>query len=176
MEWMRPVLVAAATVAVVALVGLASRWMRRRPTPAVGGGVRLPIVIALLGWLIVVAGALMALVAFGLDEADDPVPMRIASVAMVLGGLGIVVLHRNWRLAVLDDRVYQRTALGRVRCVVYDDIVASSLRSHRGVPLLEVRGSDGDRVAVNPASFDVRPVLQAIAARGYRGHVGERWS
>lgn len=175
MEWLRPVLVMVLTVAVLALIALAGRWMRRRPTPAVDGGVRLPVVLAVLGWLIAGAGAIMALVAFGLDDADDPLPMRIASVAMVLGGAGIVVLHRNWRLAVLDDRIYQRTGLGRVRCVVYDDIVASSLRSHRGVPALEVRGGDGDRVVVNPASFDVRPLLQAIAARGYVGHTGDRW-
>lgn len=175
MDWMRLVLVAALVIVVAVVVALVSRWMRRRPTPAVDGGVRLPVVFAVLGWLIAVVGALMALVAFGLDDADDPLAMRIASVAMVLGGAGIVVLHRNWRLAVLDDRIYQRTGLGRVRCVAYDDIVASSLRSHRGAPILEVRGSDGDRVVVNPASFDVRPLLHAIAARGYAGHTGDRW-
>lgn len=175
MELLRPVLVVAAVAVVLACVALASRWMRRRPTSAAGGGVRLPVVFAVLGWLIVGAGALMAVVAFGSGDGDDPLPMRIAAVAMVVGGAGIVVLHRNWRLAVLDDRVYQRTAFGRVRCVVYDDIVASSLVSSRGSPVLEVRGSDGDRVTVNPSSFDVRPLLQAIAARGYRGHTGDRW-
>ena len=175
MDATRIALAAALTLLVAVVIALVIRWMRRRPTAAIDGGVRLPVVFAVLAWVIVAAGAMMALVAFTLDDADDPLPMRIASVAMVVGGVGLVLMHRNWRLAVLDDRVFQRTALGRVRCVVYDDIASSSLTRAYGAPLLQVRSRDGSRIAVNPAAFDVRPLLQAIAAGEYHAHTGERW-
>lgn len=60
--------------------------------------------------------------------------------------------------------------------VFTSSLAVSSMRRYRCGPSHRVRGDDDDRISVNPISFDVGPLMEAIAAQGSRGHTGERWS
>jgi len=131
------------------------------------GRLRMPIFIPIVGWLLLVVGFLMVLVAFSADgDADgeaDLLPMRIAAVAIFAGGLFFLLMYRNWYLEPDADEVRFRTISGRERVIAYADIVDYRTYEYQGQPRLEVRSASGVKLAINPRMYAVEPLFDAIA-------------
>ena len=135
------------------------------------GRVRMPIFIPIVGWLLLVVGFLMILVAFSATDDVDLLPMRIAAVAIFAGGLLFLLIYRNWYLEPDTDEVRFRTITGRERVIAYADIVDYRTYEASGQPRLEVRSASGAKLSINPQIYDVDPLWAAIAFRKRTG----RW-
>lgn len=159
---------------VVLFVAAATWWVSRHPNRSKKHPeqVRLPKIIPVVGWLVMLAGLVIGLAALTSDAAHDAVPMRIASVALVIGGVLFLLMYRNWYVAAGPDAVHFRTGLGREHTIAYRDI-----RDYRyttapnGRPMLIVRSTSGAKLSVIPTQYDVSPLLAAIAFQETNG----RW-
>lgn len=160
-------------IVVVGLVPAVVWWMRRHPNRSKQhpGRQRMPKLVAVVGWMLLVVGVLMSLVAFTSSDADDPTAFRIASVAILFGGVLFLMMYRNWYVAPERDAVHYRTLLGREDRIVYSDIVDYRMTEANGQPNLRIRASSGARLALNPAMYDMSPLLAAIRFKEARG----RW-
>ena len=146
--------------AVLAVTGL-SIYARKHPNRANGvpGGVRLPRFVAFVGWLFVVVGGLMCVVAFG-DDVE--VGMQVAAVAIVAGGLLFLVGYRNWYIVIGEDELTYRTFSGVTRTVRYHEVASYKVSHQHGQPVLTLRTVDGSRFSLNPRTFDVTELLAGI--------------
>lgn len=175
---MTPFLLKAALVLLaLALVGVMVMRARKHPNRAKDypDRVRMPKLILLVGALLLAVGVLIGLAAFTAD--DDPespaslLPMRIAAVGILIAGALFTLLYRNWYVAPGADAVHFRTILGREKTIVYSDIIDYRMLTRGGQPNLRIRSSDGTTLSLNPALFDMSPLLAAIAFRERTG----RW-
>lgn len=148
-------------------------WARRHPNRAKDfpERVRMPKVIAVVGWLFVAVGLLMGLVAFTSDDAENPLGFQIASLAIFIGGVLFLMLYRNWYVAAGVDDVAFRTFLGTEHVVPYSDLASYRVVERKGQPILTVTSIDGARLSLNIQTFDIAPLLLAIRYREANG----RW-
>lgn len=160
-------------IVVVALVPAVVWWMRRHPNRSKQhpDRQRMPKLVAVVGWMLLVVGVLMSLVAFTSSDADDPTAFRIASVAILFGGVLFLMMYRNWYVAPERDAVHYRTLMSREDRIVYSDIVDYRMAEANGQPKLRIRASSGAELALNPAMYDMSPLLAAIRFKEARG----RW-
>lgn len=152
---------------------VAGAWfsMRPRRIKNASGRMRLPKFVPLIGWFLVVVGALMSLVAFGDPPEDDALAMQIASIAIALGGLAFLFWYRNFYVAAGPDEVAFRTFFRTEKTIRYADIVSYSMRSQNGMPMLDIKDAHGTRLSLNPNMYALGPLLAAI---DFREHMG-RW-
>ncbi|WP_292720221.1 hypothetical protein [Microbacterium sp. 13-71-7] len=157
--------------AVLILVAAAvSRMRGRRSVGPVRQ--RMPIFVPLVGALFVAVGVLMGLASFTEDNADGMLwPLRIASVAIALAGVGFLVMYRNFYVEPRVDEIAFRTVWGREAVIAYADITDFSVQASGGQFRLTVRGSSGPRLRLNPRLFDISPLLRANEFRQHNG----RW-
>lgn len=130
----------------------------------------MPVIFPVVGWLLVVIGVLLVLVSFSAQVEPEIVPMRIASVAILGGGILFLLMYRNWYVEPDVDEVRFRTAFGREHVIAYRDIVDYRSRARNGRPRLEVRSASGVKLAITQL-YTVDPLLAAIAFRERTG----RW-
>ena len=133
--------------------------------------VRMPIFIAVVGWLLLGVGLLMVLVAFSTSDDPDVLPMRIAAVAIFAGGMLFLLMYRNWYVEPDVDEVRFRTISGREQVIAYADIADYRTYEQNGQPRLEVRSASGVKLALNPRMY---PLPQLFAAIDFRKRTG-RW-
>lgn len=159
--------------AVLILVAAAVSRMRGVRNRAVGPvRQRTPKLVPVVGALFVAVGGLMGLAAFTERNADGMLwPMRIASVALALGGAVFLVMYRNFYVEARVDEIGFRTIWGREAVIAYADIADYSVRTSGGQLQLTVRGSSGPRLRVNPRIYDLSPLLRANEFRQHNG----RW-
>ncbi|WP_146116793.1 hypothetical protein [Microbacterium sp. MYb64] len=157
--------------AVLILVAAAvSRMRGRRSVGPVRQ--RMPVFVPLVGALFVALGGLMALASFTENNVDGMLwPLRIASVAIVLAGVGFLLIYRNFYVEPRVDEIAFRTIWGREAVIAYADITDFSVQASGGQFRLTVRGSSGPRLRLNPRLFDVSPLLRANEFRQHNG----RW-
>jgi hypothetical protein len=168
------ILGSALEVFVALFVAAATWWAARHPNRSKKHPerVRLPKFVPLLGWLVVGAGLLIGLVAVTSDTAPDLLGMRIASAAMIVGGVMFLLLYRNWYVAAGPDAVHFRTSTGREHTIVYAEIRDYRYsEAQNGRPMLIVRSTSGPKLSVIPSQYDVSPLLAAIAFHEANG----RW-
>ncbi|WP_309064884.1 hypothetical protein [Microbacterium sp.] len=132
---------------------------------------RMPKLVAIVGWALLAVGFLLGLIAFTSRYTEDLAAMRIASGAMAAGGILFLVMYRNWYVAPEADAVRFRTVFGVEKSIAYSDIAEYRTTTSHGQPRLVVRSTGGDTLALNPALFDVAPLQAAIAFKERTG----RW-
>lgn len=138
---------------------------------------RMPIFVPLVGWVLLAVGFLLALVSFTSRYNADLLPMRIASLAIVAGGVFFLVMYRNWYVDARADELHFRTIFGRERVIKYVDIVDYQMQEINGQPRLRVRASTGVKLSLNPQIYPVEPLFDAIRFRDRTGRwpmAGER--
>ncbi|MFE6736026.1 hypothetical protein [Microbacterium sp. NPDC057650] len=159
---------------VVALaIGMIVRLFRK-PTRPVDTGPkkqRMPLIVPLIGWLLLIAGVGMGLAGFSARAGTDPVPMRIGSVVALVLGLIVLLLHRNRYVQPDAEQVRFRTFLGRQHEIAYRDVTAYAVAEAGWRSRLQLRTADGTRLRVNPMVFDMSPALAAISVKERTG----RW-
>lgn len=160
-------------IVMVVVVPASVWWFRRHPNVSqrYPSRQRMPRFVAVFGWVQLVVGLLMTLVSFGSSDVDDPLAFRIASIAILFGGVLFLAMYANWVIAVERDVVHYRSVLGREDRIVYSDIVDYRMREVNGQPNLRVTAFNGTKFAVNPVAYDVTPLLNAITYKEERG----RW-
>ncbi|MDR2997215.1 MAG: hypothetical protein LBU78_03750, partial [Microbacterium sp.] len=159
---------------VVALaIGMIVRLFRKPTTPVETGPKkqRMPLIVPLIGWLLLIAGVGMGLAGFSAREGTDPVPMRIGSVVALILGLIVLLLHRNRYVQSGTDGVRFRTLLGRQGEIAYRDVTNYTVAEAGWRSRLQLRTGDGTRLRVNPMVFDMSPALAAIRFKERTG----RW-
>ena len=130
----------------------------------------MPKVVPIVGWLFLGVGLLMGLVAFTSAHARDPLAFRIASVAIVAGGLAFVFMYRNFYVAPRDFEVAFRSVFGREHLLPYSDIASYSFQTLKGQPYLTVKSVDGVKLSLNIRAYDMTPLLRAIDFHQVTGH------
>lgn len=160
--------------AVLVLVAAAVSRMRRHPNRSaeVPARQRMPKLVLFVGILFIAGGVLMALASFTAGNPDGVLwPMRIASLAIALGGAGFLLMYRNFYVEPRGDEVAFRTAWGREGLIAYADIVTFAVRASGGQLRLTVRAASGPRLRLNPNLYDLSPLLRANEFRQHNG----RW-
>lgn len=157
--------------AVLVLIAAAVSRMRGRRSVGLVRQ-RMPKLVLFAGILLFAIGFLMALASFTADNTDGMLwPMRIASIAIALGGAGLLMMYRNFYVEPRVDEVAFRTVFGREAVIVYADIVDFSVRASGGQLQLTVRAASGPRLRLNPNLYDLSPLLRANEFRQHNG----RW-
>ncbi|MEC5193063.1 MULTISPECIES: hypothetical protein [unclassified Arthrobacter] len=139
-------------------------WMRKHPNRSkkYPEQLRMPKIVPIVGWLFLGVGLLMGLVAFSLDDARDPVGFRIASAAIVLGGLVFLIMYHNWYVAPRADEVAFRGLLGKEHVLPYHDIAEYRRLEMNRQPLLTIKSIHGVKLSLNTRIYDMTPLLRAI--------------
>jgi len=147
-------------------------WARKHPNRSkeYPEQVRMPKVVAIVGWLFLVVGLLMGLVAFTSDHARDPLAFRIASLAIIAGGLVFVFMYRNFYVAPRHFEVAFRSVFGKEHLLRYSDIASYSYQTLKGQPYLTVKSVDGVKLSLNIRAYDMTPLLRAIDFHQVTGH------
>ncbi|UXM92173.1 hypothetical protein [Paenarthrobacter sp. JL.01a] len=147
-------------------------WARKHPNRSkeYPERVRMPKVVPGVGWLFIAVGLLMGLVAFTSDHARDPLPFRIASVAIVVAGVVFVLTYRNFYVAPRDFEVAFRSVFGKEHLLCYSDIARYSFQTLKGQPYLTVKWVNGVRLSLNIRAYDMTPLLRAIDFHQVTGH------
>lgn len=146
-------------------------WARKHPNRSKDypERVRMPKVLPIFGWICVSVGLLMGLVAFTSDRA--PLGARIASVAILLGGMAFVAMYRNFYVAPHAYEVAFRSVLGKEHVLVYSDIAHYSIGMLKGQQFLTVNSVQGVKLSLNVSAYEMTPLLRAIDFREVTG----RW-
>ena len=144
------------------LIAAIAWWARKHPNRSkeYPEQVRMPKVVPFVGWLCLSVGLLMGLFAFA--SARAPLGARIASVAIVLGGVAFVAMYRNFYVAPRAYEVAFRSVLGKEHVLPYSDIAHYRVQVMKGQPYLTVKSIHGVRLSLNIRAYDMTPLLQAI--------------
>lgn len=137
---------------------------------------RMPVFVPLVGWVLLVVGFLMALIAFTSRYADL-LPVRISSLVIVAGGVFFLVMYQNWYVESRLDELHFRTVFGRERVIKYADIVDYRMLELNGRPRVQVGSSSGVKLSFNPHIYPLEALFDAIRFRERAGRwprVGER--
>jgi hypothetical protein len=146
-------------------------WARKHPNRSkeYPEQVRMPKVLLIFGWLCVSVGLLMGLFAF--TTARAPLGSRIASVAILLGGMAFVAMYRNFYVAPRAYEVAFRSVLGKEHLIAYSDIAHYNVGTLKGQQFLTVKSIHGAKLSLNMSAYDMTPLLRAIDFREVTG----RW-
>lgn len=155
------VLLAVALVVVAVLVR--SLFVRPDRAKAADTRIRLPRYVAYTAAALLALGLLTGMLGFGSGDMRDPVPFRIASVALVVVGLLVLLVYRNWYLAPGADAVAFRTIFGAERVIRYRDIVSHRVSGSGRRRMLVVKATDGTRLRVNTSASDVSALVAALS-------------
>ncbi|GAA3933605.1 hypothetical protein [Microbacterium soli] len=147
----------------IALLGvLIARFFRRvTPVRAATRRQRMPLLVVLIGAVLIVAGLILGLAVFTARYTPQLLPARIASVAVFVVGVVLLIAFRNWYLEVGTDAVRFRTVLGREKRIVYRDIASVRTVQVGGRPKVIVRGRDGVTLRVDRGRYQLAPLLAA---------------
>lgn len=150
------------TTLVAVLIAALSWWARKHPNRSreYPEQVRMPKVLQIFGWICVCLGLLLGLFAF--TSARAPLAARIASVAIVVGGMAFLAMYRNFYVAPRAYEVAYRTVLGKEHVLIYSNIAQYRVRMMRGQPFLTVKSKDGVSFTLNIKAYDMTPLMQAI--------------
>lgn len=146
------------------LVLVRSFFVRPNRARAADPRIRLPRFVAYAAAALLACGLLAGMLGFGSGDMRDPVPFRIASVALVIAGLLVLLAYRNRFILPGAEAIRFRTIFGAERSIRYSDIVSHRTIERRGRRMLTVRSSDGTTMRVNPAAAGMAPLLAAVAA------------
>jgi hypothetical protein len=137
-------------------------WARKNPNRSkeYPERVRMPKVLPIFGWICVCVGLLMGLFAFTSSRA--PLAARIASVAIFLGGLALVVMYRNFYVAPRTYEVAFRSVFGTEHVLSYNDIATYNVAILKGQQFLTVKSIHGVKLSLNASAYDMTPLLRAI--------------
>lgn len=133
---------------------------------------RMPRLVPIVGGLFVAVGFFLGLAAFSEQDAQGMLlPMRIASVLILLGGVAFILMYRNFYVTPRADEVAFRTVFGRENVIAYGDIVDYTVKASGLQLVLTVRGAAGPRLRLNMNLYDMSPFLRAVEFRQRTG----RW-
>lgn len=157
-DFLEFVLLTAVTLSVTALAW----WARKHPNQAKEHPerVRMPKVIAFLGWVFTGVGLLLCVASW--TSSGGALGARLTCVGFVLVGLAFLAGYRNFYVAPRQYEVAFRTVFGREHVVPYRDIAKYHVTVGRGQRILTIRSVHGPRLSVNIRTFDVSPLLRAI--------------
>lgn len=161
------VLFAAALVFVVVLVRSFFGRSKRAKDP--GPRVRLPRSVAITAAVLLALAVVASLLGFGSGDMRDPVPFRIASAVLLVGGLLVLLAYRNRYVLPGADAVVFRTILGAERSIRYRDIVSHRTIDRRGRRILVVRSSAGTTLRVDTSAPGMSRLVAAAAAEPVTG-------
>lgn len=165
------VLTAGIAVVLVAIAGLFGAWYRRHPNRSRANPrrVRMPRFMAWVGVGLVLLGLVFGATT-AVADPEDVVPLRVFTVAAIIGGLLFIVLYVRWFVEMREDHMVVRGIVGSERVIWFRDIVNYRFSGTPSAPTVTIRSLDGTRFSANYRTFDLSPLLQAIE---YHRVVGE---
>lgn len=135
------------------------------------GRLRLMKILPITGWVFVVLGLPLVLLADA-SRSEDRVGMAVTAFAILGAGVVFLVMYRNWYVAFEDEQVSFRSLFGVTRSFRYSDIADYAVtRSEQG-PVLTVRTTRGVRLRLNIRRYDASPLLAQLRFH----HATGRWA
>ena len=131
------------------------------------GRQRMPRTVAIVGAVFAVIGSMMVLASFT-TGGPELIPLRIASVVVLVTGILFLIAYRNRYIAPGRDAVQFRTLWGREKSIRYDDITSYQGTVGGARPHLTVRAGR-ERLRVNPSFYDLSVLYAAIEERERAG-------
>lgn len=143
-------------------------WTSKRPSRSRmrGGRLRMPVFVPLGGGLLVAISFILGMLAFTSRYTRDLLPLRVASVVVMVAGAAMLLSYRNRWVEVERDRVRFRTAWGRERVIAYDDVVEHRFVRRGGHEVLKVRSRQGVRLRLDLHLYPAPSLVAAVSAGG----------
>ena len=153
-------------IGIVVFVIAAGWWVVKHPNRSRThpSRVRLPKLIPIVGWALIVAGLLAE--AFTFAVSNPELGMHITAIAMIVGGGVLVLMYRSFYVAAEAEVVHFRTLLGREKAIVYDQISEVSRYQMNGKSYVKVVANDGTTLNLDEQMYDLSPMLQHLQLRG----------
>ncbi|MCQ1952072.1 hypothetical protein [Arthrobacter sp. zg-Y238] len=151
-------------IAVVCLAGIIAInwWVQKYPNRSkeYPERIRMTKLIMIVGWLSIGIGVLVGLVGFTTDT--DPLPPRIAGAGMLLIGLILLGMYRNFYIVPGESEIAFRTMLGREHVLPYSDIASYQMSQVNRRTYVTVKSIHGVKLGLDIAIYNVSPLLRAI--------------
>lgn len=150
------------TLAAVTIVIAISRIAQNRPNRSRNhpNKVRVPKIMAVLGWLALLAGFLFTTVSFtGPASTSMPLGAKITALGLVLLGAVFLLVYFRWYLIVEYDFIERRGMILPPRRINYADITALTFNSANGMQHMTVTGAVGRSLSLNISVFKVDKLL-----------------
>lgn len=143
-------------------------WMARRypnPSKRYPGAIRMPRFVVVFGWVIAIAGVMMALAAFTTgdsDGEDQTLAMRIASICTTLLGLLLLVLYRNFWVRMTTTAIDYRGAFTRKRKHIPLNTVTRVGAARQNGALMAIFISPEETFTLNTSVYDATAALDEL--------------
>ncbi|SEE68905.1 hypothetical protein SAMN04489740_2192 [Arthrobacter alpinus] len=169
---LRYVLIFGVVAVILFLVSLLAVWFKKHPNRSKGNKrrIRMPKVIPILAWPVLVVGLIGLLASFG-AQPEDAVAMPIAFGAVTLAGGFLLFIYRNWYVDAGDDDVEFRTIFGKEHRLAYSEIKSYTFRDQGFQRFLNIRGPKGEKLDFSISQYNLPPLMTAI---GFHSQYG-RW-
>lgn len=147
-------------------VTLVGWWVVKHPNRSKKhpGRTRLPKIIPIVGWMLIVVGAFFGLITLAIP--DPEIGMYVSAIAMFVGGILFTLMYRNFYVAPETDAVHFRTILGKEQVIEYRDIINVQAYEMRGQPYVRVTGSNGAKLELNPQMYDLQLMFNFLENQG----------
>lgn len=169
---LRYVLIIGIVVVFSFLASLLAVWFKKHPNRSKGNKrrVRMPKIIPILGWPVLVVGLIGLLASFA-APAEDAVAMPVAFTVVTLAGGYLLFIYRNWYVDAGDDEMEFRTTLGKEHKLAYHEIASYTFRDQGFHKFLNVRGPKGEKLDFSISQYNLPPLMAAIEFHSKHG----RW-
>lgn len=157
----------------IAVLGFATLmfWVARRfpnPSKRYPGALRMPRFVQIFGWLILLAGVMMGLVAFSSltsQGAEDVFAMRIASVCTAILGALLLMLYRNFWVVLTPREIHYRSAFTRQQKHIPVEMITRVDAVRQNGAVMATFVSTEKKFTLNIAAYDASPVIDELIRR-----------
>lgn len=162
-------------VAVGVFVAWFARFAAKRPNRAKKdrNRIRAPKLLAFVGWLFVVVGAVFTLAAFTTPSTSTGAPMplgaKITAVALVVVGAIFLYGYFRWYTVIGAEQIEFRRMFTGPRTIKYADIVDHKLWQQNAQWFLKVKAIDGTSASLNVTMFKADALLEWLEFKGAVG-------
>lgn len=168
---MHYVLVFSLVAAVVLLVvGVAKLWRRYPHRDKKTGALRLPRTVAVLGYIMVAAGALFlagsVTLFFNPSSTSASGAVGLVILSLMVEGIGglLLLMYRNFVLLIDREGIAWRTVFGRAKELRYEDVTEARIIPEIGMSFLRLVAPRAT-LKVNMTMFDLQPAVTALSGR-----------
>lgn len=158
------------TAVTLLVVGVARLWRRYPHRDKKTGALRLPRTVAVLGYIMVAAGAVFLAgsitLFFNPSSTSASGAVSLVILSLVVEGIGglLLLMYRNFFLLIDREGIAWRSVFGRAKELRYEDVTEARIYSNGIMSFLKLAAPSAT-LKINMTMFDLQPAVTALSGR-----------